>query len=529
MQVSCIEHDQDAASSKIDIVRRLILTCDNFSNRLEHELAVKQKKATRGALVEYTLTGGLNWRQKMRSWTRFAAPIPKESPSSGAAKASTKNALIEPELSALPSTQASTTAAPTPADEVEEKGSWSRRYFTDTSALMGAVLHSNPDNVLIGPESTPMNTHGLLHAFSTKVPNLSQVLSKGDVLHKGRKTNRLILRFQPDPFVLTPKQIKRPKYPSSFKEVPIGTNALSAFPSIEMTFDIDEDKNTTLKAVYAVVHEKKTDVMVPDNAVDIRFQQRTTSRLQKRHLAPIKKFLGKSQLSLAVKGRKLDTPPSIILPISSHLCRDEGFKLFGKEPSEKVPEEKEIQYLFAGLELHSTIAFTWKSFQVYYTSIEAGKAGGRRAELKIRPITNGKVASEKQFIAGAYRLADMLGDGTGEHIDMDDVKTVETTERKGGLMRPVPAKKEVAKPNLLFGYFSGKFKINKGGEADTTEWGKSEEVVDEEPAEMKEIDGVEKMDSDDLEAAAEVEDEMQGEMLQKQHKEWMEKDNDRPA
>ncbi|CZR51415.1 uncharacterized protein PAC_01291 [Phialocephala subalpina] len=422
LSVSCTEHNPDASSSRLDAVRRLLLTSDNFSSRLEHELAIKQKKSTEGALVDYALTGGLSWRQQMRDWKRFAAPISKEDPYIAKAPVEQEKS-IEPDLSSLPSTQTSTNEHPPKiweplidAEKSESTLHWSTRLFTETSALMGTVLHSTtPYHTPLTPKSTPLNTLGLLHTFNTKVPNLSRVLSKADAKKNSRPTKRLVLRFAPDPFFPILKSIRKVKYPSSKKEVPIGVEALSAFPSIEMIFDIDpRTKEPKLYTVNAVIQEKKTDVMVPENAVDVRFQQKITSRLSRKFLKPIKSFLFRSQLSLAAKG-KLDTPPSIILPISKHLCRDEGFKILGLKG--EVGDEQEIRYLFTGLEIHSTLVFNWKSFRVLYTSIEAGKAIGRRSELKIRPIKNGQVATEADFVKAAYRLADMLGDGTGEFAD----------------------------------------------------------------------------------------------------------------
>lgn len=541
LSVSCTEYNPDASSSRLDAVRRLLLTSDNFSSRLEHELAIKQKKSTKGALIDYALTGGLPWRQQMRDWMRFAAPISKEAPYL-AEKPAEAEKPIEPDLSSLPSTQAPTTEHPpeiwqplVDAEKSEGISHWSTRLFTETSALMGTILHSTtPQHPPLQPDSTPLNTLGLLHTFSTKVPNLSRVLSKADAKKNSRPTNRLVLRFLPDPFFLIPKTIRKGKYASK-KDIPLGVDSLSAFPSIEMIFDIDhKTKEAKLQNVNAVIQEKKTDVMIPENAIDVRFQQKITTRLTRNFLKPIKSFLSRSQLSLAAKG-KLDTPPSIILPISKHLCRDQGFKLFDTKHDDKQ-EEREIQYLFAGLEIHSTLVFNWKSFRVLYTSIQAGKAGGRRSELKIRPIKNGQVATEKEFVKAAYRLADMLGDGVGEFVELDgdggggEVKSLEVTEKKGGFLRAVKSK-----PRLLFSYFDGKFKLNDGNERKVVSWQANEDVEDERENDVLSENEVVKetadngemeiVDNDQVEGdGMRYEEDLKDEMMQRQHEERMEKD-----
>ncbi|KAE8448750.1 hypothetical protein EG329_008965 [Mollisiaceae sp. DMI_Dod_QoI] len=495
LHVSWIEDKPNTRSSRIDDVRRLILTCDNFSSRLEHELALKQKQSTTAALVDCALTVGLPWRQRMRSWTRFAAPISKEAPNA-ADPITEEESIIEPKLSSLPRTQSSTTEPPQvtqsgeDAEAQDKQLHWSKRYFTETSAMIGTVLHSpNPHSPPLTPTSTPLNTFGLLHAFSTKVPNISRTLSKADACQDLTSTNRLIIRLQPDPFFPVPKQKARQTYPSQKKEIPIGVEALSAFPSLEICLDIDGDtKETKLRAVNAIVQEKRTDVMLPENAVDVRFQQKIISRLTK-FSKPIRSFIAKSQLSFAGRGR-LSTPPSITLPISSHLCRDEGFKLLRPEAKnpKSNPDEREVQYHFAGLEIHRTLTFEWMNFRLHYTSIQTGKAGGKRSELKLRPIKNGEVATEAEFVAAAYQLADELGDGSGGRSGLGNVKTLATSYQRSGFSKSTPSE-----PQLLFSYFSGKFKINNLVGGESVAWEKTENIESE-----AENDGANDEDRDDV-------------------------------
>jgi hypothetical protein len=73
-------------------------------------------------------------------------------------------------------------------------------------------------------------------------------------------------------------------------------------------------------------------------------------------------------------------------------------------------DTQQVEYLFAGLEVRSMITLNWKGWRIIYTSIEAGRAGGRRSELKLRPIYEGKVSSQEDFLQAANELAHELGD-----------------------------------------------------------------------------------------------------------------------
>jgi hypothetical protein len=265
------------------------------------------------------------------------------------------------------------------------------------------------------------------HTFSSHVPNISRLLSKADTkrdeqswksgspIVKKHVLERLVVHFQPNPFYI-PLTAK-----GEVMRGPLGAAALSAFPPIEMLFDIEDDaaKSAKLKYIRAVTHESKKDVMLPGSAVDLRFQQRTTTRLKRRYIDQVEDFLKKSNLNL--KGQKrLATPPSIILPISSTICREPGFKVLdgkaSKTSSEAAEDIRDVEYLYTGLEIRKTRVFDYKGWVLLYTSCEGGKAGGARGELKLRARKDAEVASEEDFLKFAYQVARIITEG-GEGDD----------------------------------------------------------------------------------------------------------------
>ncbi|KAH6710646.1 mitochondrial inner-membrane-bound regulator-domain-containing protein [Leptodontidium sp. MPI-SDFR-AT-0119] len=420
--ISCINTKENALASPVDVARRLLLTSSNIPDRVEHQL-VRDTTETKGAFIKHEVGNTLPWRERLRDWTRWTAPTSKE-----AAK-KLEPVTLEPILVSklnspreLGKATGETDAPPT---------HWNDKYFTETSAIIGKVLHSN----LTFPNSPPipltLGGPNQTHTFCTQVQNLSRVLSKTQVLLGGARTDSLILRFLPNPFVAT-SQFRHGKHAEKkpVKTKVIGSQALMAFPTIEMSFKINpETKHATLADVKAIVQESKTDVLLPHNNTDVRFQQRITSRLLRRASKPIREYLRKSNLSL--KGTEiLQTPPSITIPIEKHLCRGQHFKLLDdieiKASKHANPNVRDVEYLFAGLEIRSTLSFEYNSWRLLYTSIEAGKAGGRRAELKLRPILGGnlplpgsKIPDENDFISMAYKLASDIGDQDPENLVPD--------------------------------------------------------------------------------------------------------------
>jgi hypothetical protein len=472
--ISSVRNSPDALFSKNDAATRLLLTSGDFSDRVAYQLAYHVPNTKNATLISYPSVEGLPWRERLRRWTRWTTPISKENHN-------TNELDIKKAPSILVSTPSRSQEHPTsmkkltakPSEEGDGSTYWASDLFTETSALMGSVIHSSLSPMPSSPSSAPpmkLADDYMVHSYSTHIPNISRVLSKSTTSLHNKDIQRIILRFQPNPF-----------YQGTPVKGAIGAAALAAFPPIEMIFDVaDNDLNITkLKYVQAIVSESKTDIMLPDNAVDLRFQQRTTSRLKRRYIDQVREFLKKSKLSLKGAGA-LETPPSIILPISSHICREPGFKLLdAKHPKSKSnqPEEdfREVEYLFTGLEVRRTLGFQYKGWLLLYTSVEAGKAGGRRGELRLRPSQFQKVAKEEDFVQMAYNLAHILGGGSEEDFA---VRKVEVSDKKDPLVRRLVTNK--SKVDRVFKYFATRpleWSGDDGGEE--RGWEESERVDEE--------------------------------------------------
>jgi hypothetical protein len=404
-------------------------------------------------MISYHSVEGLPWRERLRHWTRWTFPTGKEN---GNTKKFDPKQPPKVLLGTTAQSQKTPASVETPTSKYRPAAMksktndglayWSPALFTKTSVLIGNVIHSSLDPAMsVSPKT--LTSEWIVHSFSTLLPNLSRVLSKFGRKQDNENLQQLVLHFQPNPFYVKPDTSTRG----------IGAAVLSAFPPIEMIFDIvdDEFKTAKLKHVHAIVDESNADVMLPGNAVDLRFHQRKISSLRKRYIDPIQEFLKKSQLALAGAGA-LETPPSITLPISRHICHEPGFKLFHRKTWEMSRREREkdhheVEYLFTGLEVRQTIIFEIQGWRLLYTSIEAGKAGGRRGELRLRPSKYGEVMTEEELKEMAYKLAGMLGDTGREDTALKETRRVPILDEKDGLVRRFVTKE--AKANATFKYF----------------------------------------------------------------------------
>jgi hypothetical protein len=481
--ISSAGNKSDSLQSKNDRATRLLLSSGNFSNRVHYQLAthVDLTKGLEGTLVDYPLAkAGLPWRERLRNWTRWTTPTGKK-------------IAIPPELSMNPNRHPPTILLSAPAEPAlklksgrtkeskeAEKGDepryWSSDIFTETSVLFGSVLHSplQPMPGRVSPEW--LANDSFVHTFSTHVPNISQILGKAttqrDKVKGEHELHRLIVRFQPNPFYIPPSGKGEPV------RGPLGSAALSVFPPIEMIFDIanDNSKSIKLKYIQAVVHEGKKDVMLPGSAVDLRFYQRATRKLKRRYIAPVEDFLKRSNLNI-LGSATLETPPSIIFPISNNICREPGFKLLdgkdSKTSSGSPNDVRNVEYLFAGLEIRRTRAFELGGWLLLYSSCEGGKAGGARSELRLRPRKHGKIKQEEDLVWFAYRVARIITIRGDDNEVM--IKRVEAKESSRS--PPMSLRKAKAKEQEGPWYFGDKYFAKKPLEFD----GDEDEMVRWEP------------------------------------------------
>ncbi|CZT12376.1 uncharacterized protein RCO7_09075 [Rhynchosporium graminicola] len=426
--VSCIDTDEQALVSSVDVARRLLLTSSNLPDRVKYQLIKDKTKLKEGVFLKHEVGNTLPWRDRLRSWARWTAPTTK-----------TLGKPLEPVIAekifdSKPEPQHEVEVMEVETDDasISRQRHWNSKYFTETSAVLGKVLHESSE----GSNSSlvSLESNDRMHTFSEQAPSLTRIISKSRVEDHGEKIDKLVLRFLPDPFAKhfypTKETQRKGTRPDGrpIRNQALGCQALVAFPAIEMHFRVDRrTKHASLRTISAIVEESKTDVLLPQFNTDVRFRQRTTSRLLPGAIEPFRRYLANSDLSL-IGSSILQTPPSIRIPIDKHLCRGEGLSILGKIDAQgnQIPDTnaREVDYLFAGLEVRTSVSFEYRSCRLIYTSIEAGKAGGQRSELKLRPVLGADMSNLHNFFDMAYKLA-------GEVSDQDTESLVPT-----GLAKP---------------------------------------------------------------------------------------------
>lgn len=413
LEISAIHMKPETTlSSGVDVARRLLLTSYGSGQRELTQLGCSDAPESLVA-VSYHGTENMSWRDRLQQWVRLISPTPLRAQQGMAGSWSE----LQPGKDVVNSTITTPDTienTPSAIEPSSDHPKWSTRTFTSTTATVGHILHSVPSTTPT-PEihtSSPFDlstSHTTI--FRPFTLNLSRFL-RSTQLPPPTTTSSLVMKFLPSPWATA--------------TTTRGTDAVGAFPALEFNFEVltkdSEDKGLELRDVLAVTETTKRDVMLPALPLDLRFRQRTTATLRNGGEVPqIREFLEASQLDIN-KGR-LETPPGLTVPIAKHLVSVSGTTVSGTTGATEstttagdVPigeEEVEVQYLFAGLEYRNTLTFksAFRGFTLRYTSVEGGKADGRRSELFLLPSKTTSVDPEeatRAYVKAAFSLVKTL-------------------------------------------------------------------------------------------------------------------------
>jgi hypothetical protein len=158
--------------------------------------------------------------------------------------------------------------------------------------------------------------------------------------------------------------------------------------------------------VLAVLENARSDVMLPANSVDIRYENLVTRKLFKKRngdMSWLQDFIDSSIFEIQ-RGR-MKTPPSLTVPIDRAMLTEEA-----QAALRFSAETQHVEYIFAGLEIHKRISLVWKGWRLCYSSIDAGRAGGCRSELRLLPISTQPDSSQADFIKASIEIAHEIGE-----------------------------------------------------------------------------------------------------------------------
>ncbi len=277
------------------------------------------------------------------------------------------------------------------------RSSWDPKSRQVCSVLLGQILHEAQDDT----SARHMKAEEVLKLqYKTMSSSISGALLTLQNLPIRKISESLYIRLLPSPWTS------------------LGLGSMQAFPEVEMRVGLlGNDKRPFLQRVSAILEQKFSDVMLPEQRADLRFRREAFLDLANaRKDEVVADFLAKSKLDTLGTGR-LRAPANIKLHIPRWVIQEKGIDISNRITRESGIEEVEMDYLFSGLEYRHSLVLNWEAYRLEYNTIEAGKIGGRRTELHLvnepRKATFSYLSriptNVDRFIASAYRLVNRLG------------------------------------------------------------------------------------------------------------------------
>lgn len=234
---------------------------------------------------------------------------------------------------------------------------WDSRPEQTVSASFGSIVHALQtltdfeNRVRLAGGGRVQRVETALNSIKqhrrTFIPNIPSIVATMDQLVKDAPTlfNYIRILLKPD---------------------------LERFPLLELEVRLDGQHQTTKLASAHLRHNIRVkDLLLPVQGTDVRFTSQTSFSAKPENYDPaILTFLANSNLNIWGNDR-LKTPHRLALNLPSHTAN--GGTQIGKD----------VQYSFLSLSVCSDMESLFQGFPLVLSTIEAGKSGGRRQELKL--------------------------------------------------------------------------------------------------------------------------------------------------
>ncbi|KLO84423.1 uncharacterized protein LW93_1221 [Fusarium fujikuroi] len=278
----------------------------------------------------------MSWRDKLQKWLRIVAPISKDTQNTLPLGLSSESVIPEEKCPRSGNVDATTArfghilhqSASTSMKELYRK----RRILAPLTPHPAAFSALKPDNDLPLKETTSIVMHLSPHFDTSESP-------------------------------VTDSNKKKHADPAAYITIPVHPQA-----------DLDNFTIPDDATVHIYVPWHNSDVLLPTEAVDVRFEHKRSYALSIKHPG-IKEFFEKSQLNL--REGQLRTPSQAKLMVPGSWLRGSGG---GRMNTAK----RDVLYDFRGTEIHQTVEMPWNGHTLRYSSIEAGQHGGQRQEITLQ-------------------------------------------------------------------------------------------------------------------------------------------------
>ncbi|KZF22173.1 hypothetical protein L228DRAFT_261382 [Xylona heveae TC161] len=388
----------DSNANDADDARRLLLSSVQSDLNCQQQLLWHGKhERLRGILVPEPPHVNLPWNDRQKVWSRWSYATTKEEPAAETQDAQTRppgeDLIPETIVSKLEKTHASApipigSQTPENADikfddtltesfEQSKTGQnatqqensfsiarWESQITRETFALIGKIIHETPR--LIDPQPCPAEK--ISETGSARRPLSGSFLATQNLLQELNVGIPLTAEF-----------IKIRLIPSPWSER--GGNLFQNIPSIEIVLSIPvTTEQPQVQSIRAIIGERVSDLLLPQRPGDARFITRSYVELANPGTdKQFQRFLNESSLNIRGKER-LRTPSALTVSLPNWLIQDTNSE---KRSEPASTQQTEVDYLFGGLDYRESIHFPFEGWNASYTSIEAGKFGGRRGELRL--------------------------------------------------------------------------------------------------------------------------------------------------
>ncbi|TPX14465.1 uncharacterized protein E0L32_005429 [Thyridium curvatum] len=382
VEVTFLQNEvQDAyAQSPKDVVFRLLLTaCSPSSSQSQlHQLDSDDTESAR-FIEDYGNSGKWAWRHRLSKWARWTS-------------ATTMTWTDHNKSHVIPPAALKWNIQPSPkGDDLATQDGWPGQLTTATSATFGHVLHKLPPNGTRLELANGKNKR----IMSPIIPPLTTISLPSEPV-PGSKNVTIVMHFVPRPS---------------------STRSAAAAPHLELRLDAADARILTTSSLRAITAKHVSDVVLPHNRVDIRLNQTRYAELIGSDavvaaVPTIHSYISHSRLELGMGS--LETPALLgAVKIPRRLLGETGR---GRKSGPPRNGHVELDYMFAGLEFHRSVAASFERWVLCYTSIEAGQGGGRRAELSLQAVQAGEdsSASADEANSAAFLRAALKASGCKE-------------------------------------------------------------------------------------------------------------------
>lgn len=238
---------------------------------------------------------------------------------------------------------------------------WIPSLFQESSTALGLLLYPAKTMNLVDTSESLPDTFNRRHVFDTDVPGVARALELQ--LIRAHRLQELRVRLKATAINNTD-----------------ANNSLN-LPELEIRLTVkgQERDILVLQSVRLILNDREADLLLPHEALDLRFATRVYVKAAPDIDPRIVNFLDSTNFASLWQGQKLETPKELTIGIPEQLLS------WGKASKGSTGKEVPVSYSVAGIEHHHVVyglPAQGKRQQMSVSIIDAGPIGGRRQQVR---------------------------------------------------------------------------------------------------------------------------------------------------